>query len=272
MSKRTYRQDRTYRQEETHRQDQTHRKDPEDRDHASGGGRLLMGVAWALLLLGLWMWGREVTDVRQGISAPTTGDVAAVGRPLGVELPPAVRPLEGARPQRVDIPALGVQAPVVTRGLDRQGAVEPPPYGRPGTVGWYASGVQPGAAGTALFVGHVDTETRPAVFYHLSEVRPGATVRVARDDGTVAEFTVEGVQVFARDRFDARKAYGTRQSGRAELRLITCGGSFDRDSRTYTANVVVSAYLSGTGTDTATGTGKDTSSSASRGISAGARF
>ncbi|MGC5563272.1 class F sortase [Streptomyces sp. FR-108] len=223
---------------------------PERHEHgerAASGGRLLMGVAWALLLLGLWLWGREVTDVRHGISSPTTGDMAAVGRPLGVELPPAVRPLGEARPQRLDVPALGVRAPVMSRGLDPGGAIDAPPYGRPGTVGWYEGGVRPGAAGTALLVGHVDTETRPAVFYHLSEIRPGAAVRVVRDDGTVAEFTVEDVQVFARDRFDARKAYGVRQSGRAELRLITCGGSFDRGSRTYTANVVVSAYLSGTG-------------------------
>lgn len=53
----------------------------DDRERSSGAGRLTMGVAWALLLLGLWLWGREVTDVRHGISAPTTGDVAAVGRP-----------------------------------------------------------------------------------------------------------------------------------------------------------------------------------------------
>ncbi|GGX89546.1 class F sortase [Streptomyces fructofermentans] len=224
----------------------SHRKHRDDPERATGSGRLLMGLAWAMLLLGLWLWGREVTDVRRGISAPTTGDVAAVGRPLGVELPPAVAPLADARPQRVDIPALGVQAPVVARGLDPRGAVDPPPYGQPGIVGWYGGGVRPGAAGTALLVGHVDTETRPAVFYHLSEVRPGETVRVVRDDGTVAEFTVEDVEVFARDRFDAQRVYGTRQSGRSELRLITCGGSFDRTSRTYTANVVVSAYLSGT--------------------------
>ena len=223
--------------------DRKHREDPE---HTSGGGRLLMGVAWALLLLGLWLWGREVTDVRQGISSPTTGDVAAVGRPLGVELPPAVEPLGDARPQRVDIPALDVRAPVVARGLDPRGAIDPPPYGQAGVVGWYDGGARPGAAGTALLVGHVDTETRAAVFYHLSEMRPGETVRVTRDDGTVAEFTVEDVQVFARDRFDAQKVYGTRQTGRAELRLITCGGTFDRSSRTYTANVVVSAYLSRT--------------------------
>ncbi|WP_373306711.1 hypothetical protein [Streptomyces spinoverrucosus] len=40
---------------------------------------------------------------------------------------------------------------------------------------------------------------------------------------------------------------GVRKSRRAESRLITCGGTFDRTTRSYTANVVVSAYLTGTG-------------------------
>lgn len=213
----------------------------------AGTGRLLTGVAWVVLLLGLWLWGREVTDVRHGISAPTTGDVAAVGRPPDLELPPATKPLSPALPQRIDIPELGVQAPVVARGLDRGGAIEAPPYDQAGVVGWYAAGVQPGAAGAALMVGHVDTETRPAVFYKLSAVKPGEMVRVIRDDGGVAEFTVEEVQVVAREHFDARQAYGVRERGRAELRLITCGGTFDRASRSYTANVIVSAYLTGRG-------------------------
>ncbi|WP_200306396.1 class F sortase [Streptomyces adelaidensis] len=215
--------------------------------NGGGTGRVTMGVAWAVLLLGLWLWGREVTDVRHGISAPTTGDVAAVGRPAQAELPPAVQPLRGARPQRLDIPSMGVRAPVVARGLDRDGAIDPPAYDQPGVVGWYAGGARPGATGTALFVGHVDTESRPAVFYKLSALRIGETIRVARADGTVAEFTVDDVQVLGRDDFDAQQAYGVRQSGRAELRLVTCGGTFDKTSRTYTANVVVSAYLSGTG-------------------------
>jgi sortase (surface protein transpeptidase) len=142
---------------------------------------------------------------------------------------------------------MGVQAPVVARGLDRLGAIDPPPFDQPGVVGWYAAGAEPGAAGTALMVGHVDTRTRPAVFYKLSSVKPGDTVRVMRDDGTVAEFTVDDVQVLPRDHFDAQQAYGVRKSGRAELRLITCGGTFDRRSDSYTANVVVSAYLTGSG-------------------------
>lgn len=209
-------------------------------DRPAGTGRLLTGVTWAVLLLGLWLWGRAATA---GNSAPTTGDVAAVGRPLGVPLPPAHDPLDGAAPQRVEIPSLGIDATVVRRGLDDEGAIEPPPFEEPGAVGWYAEGTEPGTEGAGLFVGHVDTETEPAVFYGLSAARPGEKVLVARSDGKTAEFTIDDVQVFTRERFDAQKAYGPRKDGRAELRLITCGGTYDRTSHAYTANVVVSAYL-----------------------------
>ncbi|MCN9239295.1 class F sortase [Streptomyces sp. RY43-2] len=218
-----------------------------ERERSCGTGRLVMGVIWVVLLLGLWLWGREMTGVREGVSGPATGDMAAAGRPADVELPSTVRPLGKAAPRRVDIPVIGVHAPVVARGLDAQGAIEPPPFEQPGAVGWYAAGVQPGSAGTALFVGHVDTRTGPGVFYRLSGLRPGATVRVVRQDGQVAEFTVEDVQVLPRDGFDARRAYGPRQQGRAELRLITCGGTYDGTSHAYSANVVVSAYLTGKG-------------------------
>ncbi|MGW0734102.1 class F sortase [Streptomyces sp. NPDC002851] len=212
----------------------------------AGAGRFCTGVVWALLLVGFWLWGGEAAEVPGGAAGPTTGDVAAVGRPARLELPPTQQALSAAPPQHLDIPSIRVSAPVVRRGLDADGAVAPPGYDKPGVVGWYEGGTAPGAEGTALFVGHVDTDTRPAVFYHLSTLRPGAKARVTRADGTVAEFTVEGVRVFGRNEFDARQAYGERQPGRAELRLITCGGTFDRVTRSYSSNVVVSAYLTGT--------------------------
>ncbi|MFD3736302.1 class F sortase [Streptomyces sp. NPDC058632] len=207
---------------------------------------MFTGVVWAVLLLVLWLCGRETTGLRPGGAGPSTGDMAAAGRPPQVDLPPAHRPLGEAQPRRLDIPGLDVRAPVVSRGLDERGALDPPPFDRPDVVGWYAGGVTPGAPGTALVVGHVDTETRPAVFYRVSTLRPGQKIRVVREDAGVAEFTVEDIQVIARDGFDAQQAYGPRRSGRAELRIVTCGGTFDAARDRYTANVVVYAYLTGT--------------------------
>ncbi|WP_372407866.1 class F sortase [Streptomyces luteireticuli] len=213
---------------------------------ASGRGRLLTGVAWAALLCALWLWGREVTEVSPG-SWPATGDIAAAGRPPVRALPPPLAPLPGAPPQRLAIRAMGLRAPIEGRGLTREGAVEPPPYDRPGTVAWYRGGPQPGSPGAAVLVGHVDTDRAPAVFYELGSLRPGETVSVARADGSTAEFTVDDVTVFGKDHFDAGRVYGPHTAGRAELRLITCGGDYDRARRQYNANVVVSAYLTGTG-------------------------
>ncbi|WP_225822829.1 class F sortase [Streptomyces naphthomycinicus] len=219
----------------------------DDPGRGTATGRLVPALAWALLLFGLWLWGRGVTDAGGSADGPAAGGVLAIdGSVDPALLPRPARPLGDAVPQRVDIPALGVQAPVVARGLDARGAIDPPPYSQAGVVGWYGAGPGPGAAGAALLVGHVDTETRPAVFYRLSTLKPGHRVRVFRADGRVAEFTVDDVRVLPRAGFDAGQAYGQREPGRAELRLITCGGTFDRVSRSYTANVVVSAYLTGT--------------------------
>ncbi|MEU3858491.1 class F sortase [Streptomyces sp. NPDC028722] len=220
----------------------------DDHGRTTNAGRLVTGLAWAVLLCGLWLWGRGVTGVPHGADGPATGDVFGAGRPADpARLPPPASPLRAALPQRIDIPRIGVQAPVVARGLDARGAVDPPPYAQPGVVGWYGAGATPGARGVAVLVGHVDTRTRPAVFYRLSTLRAGGTVRVVRADGRVAEFTIDDIRVLPREDFDARQAYGPREPGRAELRLITCGGSFDRATGSYTANVVVSAYLTGTG-------------------------
>ncbi|MEU1305729.1 class F sortase [Streptomyces shenzhenensis] len=213
----------------------------------AGAGRLVTGLAGALLLLGLWLWAREAADVPPGVFGPTTGDMAAVGRPAGAELPPAAEPLADALPQRLEIPGLGVRVPVVGRGPDGRDATAPPSSTRPGAVGWYAAGPRPGSAGTAVLVGRADTGTRPAVLHRIGALRPGETVRVTRDDDTVAEFTVADVRVLPHDGCDAGQARRPHRAGRAELWLITCDGTVDRAGDDPSANVAVSAYLTGTG-------------------------
>ncbi len=71
-------------------------------------------------------------------------------------------------------------------------------------------------------------------------LNPGNTVRVARADGKVAVFTVDRVKTYAKDDFPDKEVYGA--TGRPELRLLTCGGAFDRKTG-YDANIVVFAHL-----------------------------
>ncbi|MFF5155561.1 sortase domain-bontaining protein [Streptomyces sp. NPDC000348] len=213
----------------------------------SGTGQLLAGVAWVVLLLGLWLWGREQGDVPAGTSGTAAGDMAAAGRPPGGGLSPAHRPLAPAAPRRLDVPALGIHVPVMADRPGRHGRHgRPDRPARPDAVGWYADGVTPGEPGTALMVGS-------AGLRRVAALEPGWTIWVARADAGTAEFTVEDVQVLARERFDARRIHEPRHEGRAELRLVACDEDPGRRAGGCRADVIVSAYLTGTGPPPATG-------------------
>ncbi|MDX3233253.1 class F sortase [Streptomyces sp. ME19-01-6] len=207
-------------------------------------GRPVAGVAWAALLLGLWLWGHDTAEGLGGV-VPVTGDVAAVGRPPAHPLPPAREPLPPVRARRVVVESAGIAAQVTDgdrgRGRGRGRGAGRHGVGRRGVgwygVGWYGVGARPGAPGTAVLVGPADA----GVVRRLGGVRRGDAVRVWRADGTVAEFTVEGVEMVTAEWFDARRVFGARARGRAELRLVARGGQYGA----HGARVVVSAYLTG---------------------------
>ncbi|MFJ2742803.1 class F sortase [Streptomyces sp. NPDC087440] len=160
--------------------------------------------------------------------------------PAAQRRPSGVAPLPYAPASRIRIPALKVDAPTVDVGLDQEGWIEAPPPQDANLAGWYQNGISPGQSGTAVVVGHVDNSTGPAVFFGLGSVRKGQHVEVARFDGRTAVFEVYGVEVYAKEDFPGARVYG--DTGRPELRVITCGGGYDRDSG-YAGNVVVFARL-----------------------------
>jgi sortase (surface protein transpeptidase) len=92
-----------------------------------------------------------------------------------------------------------------------------------------------------VIAGHVDSTTGPAVFYRLRELRPGQRIAVPRADGSVIQFAVTEVRQYAKDAFPTAEVYGPVPE--PELRLVTCGGSFDRARGSYRDNVVVFATL-----------------------------
>ncbi|GIJ81205.1 Sortase family protein [Micromonospora phaseoli] len=152
---------------------------------------------------------------------------------------PSLPPLARATPVEVRIAAIGVRAPLVPVAADETGALQVPPVDQPAVAGWYRPGVSPGETGNAVLVGHVDSRDGPAVFFDLGRLRPGDTVQITRDDASVVRFAVEGVEAYPKDRFPTDLVYGPANV--AGLRLITCGGRFDRGSGDYVDNVVVFA-------------------------------
>jgi hypothetical protein len=68
-------------------------------------------------------------------------------------------------------------------------------------------------------------------------LRPGANVIVHADSGASVRFTVDRLEQVAKDAFPTAEVYGPAFG--AQLRLITCGGSFDRSKGHYTDNVIV---------------------------------
>lgn len=152
-------------------------------------------------------------------------------------------PLPHSRPLSVAVRAITIESPIVGLGLDPQGHLTAPQVDNPRLVGWYRDGPTPGEAGTSLLIGHRDTRTGPAIFLNLNALVPGDMVHVAREDRRTAVFTVDAVRTYKKEAFPDAEVYGTR-AGRPELRILTCGGKFDKKTG-YASNVVVFAHLTG---------------------------
>ncbi|MEU9800735.1 class F sortase [Streptomyces sp. NPDC051000] len=172
-----------------------------------------------------------------GCSAAATGTDTASAPIAAGALPPSV-------PDRVAIPDIKVDAPLDTVGLDAEGVMVEPDFAKPKDAAWYKDGPTPGEAGAAAIVGHMDTPQAPeAVFFNLEKLRKDQPIRVHRTDGSTAVFAVDEVDTYKKDAFPTDKVYGNTR-GRAELRLITCGGALTAD-RHWDSNVVVYAHLTG---------------------------
>jgi hypothetical protein len=146
-------------------------------------------------------------------------------------------PQEVSPPVRLGIPQLGLTTRLIGLRKERSGALGVP--ADPQRAGWSSQGPAPGDPGPAVLVGHVDSVDGPGVFAGLRTLKPGAEIRIRRADGTLAVFVVKQVQEHAKRDFPTDAVYAG--TGRSTLRLITCGGEFDRRSGRYRSNVVVFA-------------------------------
>lgn len=165
-------------------------------------------------------------------SAPTTPDPPATNR-IGPFLP-------ASTPNRIEIPSIGVASTsFVDLGIAADGSITVP--GSADEVGFYTGGPTPGQLGPAVLAAHVDSKQGAGIFYRLGAVKVGDVVKVGRADGSTTTFRVDKVATYPKDQFPTEEVY-RGDFTRSEIRLVTCGGPFDKVKH-YLDNVVVFAHL-----------------------------
>jgi sortase (surface protein transpeptidase) len=184
--------------------------------------------------------GRAATPVTPLAPVSPAGQSSLTPLPSGqwAAVPPAqVRSV--APPVRLYIPAIGVRTRLIRLGLTRSGALQVP--GSTAVAGWYTGSPRPGEPGGAVIAGHIDSIAGPGVFFRLRLMRTGERVFVRQASGRLAVFQVTSVRSYLKSRFPTSAVYGPAPD--AQLRLITCGGTFDAATGHYLSNTIVYATL-----------------------------
>jgi sortase (surface protein transpeptidase) len=145
-------------------------------------------------------------------------------------------------PIKISIPAIGVSAPIIGLGLKADHSLGVPASFS--VAGWFKGGAEPGEAGPAVVVGHVDSVSGPGVFYHLRALRKNDAIKIFARDGSIIHYTVSAMMAAPKSQFPTKAVYG--KTSKPTLRLITCDGAFSTSTGHYVDNFIVFAKWAGT--------------------------
>jgi Sortase domain len=176
-----------------------------------------------------------------GKAEPGPNDGPVLSAPIVGGPVQAIPPLPASPPTEIRIDKLNATSSLVALGLNPDRTIAVPPVSQPQQASWYKLGPTPGAAGPAIILGHINGGGKDGIFAHLSDLRPGDQVQVKRADGKTAVFTITKLEQYPKTNFPTQAVYGDTED--AEIRLITCGGSFDRSKRSYRDNIVATGVL-----------------------------
>ena len=203
-------------------------------------GALLLSISLATVgAIATGATGQRSSSSGEG---PVLGSAPYVPTADGMAVPLRSARLDNEGPQSVVQPVsirvaeIGLEAPVISVGVDDNNQLDVPAAD---TVGWYQYSARPGEQGASVLAAHVDYGGVPGAFFNLEAVVPGETLDVVLSDGSVLSYVVVGNTEYDKSELPAEELF--RKDGEPVLQLITCGGTFDPDARSYVANVVVTA-------------------------------
>ena len=144
-------------------------------------------------------------------------------------------------PKKLKIASINVDAFLQNVGVDQNKSVAVPNNVHMG--GWFVDSVRPGEKGLSIIDGHYDGRVQTeAIFKDLDKVRPDDRIVVEFGNGSTKTFRVSKVTTTTIAEA-ASVLFSQDPQATNQLNLITCGGTYLRDAKTYDKRVIVSAQL-----------------------------
>ncbi|WP_028924778.1 class F sortase [Pseudonocardia acaciae] len=178
-----------------------------------------------------------------GDAEPGPNDGPTLSAPLTGGPVQAIPPLPASNPTEIKVDKINAQSSLIPTGLNPDRTIATPPVSQPLQASWYRLSPTPGAVGPAIILGHINGGGKDGIFAHLHELKPGDQVQVKREDGKTAIFTITKLEQHSKNKFPTLAVYG--DTPEAQIRLITCGGAFNKAAKSYVDNIVASGVLTG---------------------------
>jgi hypothetical protein len=144
-------------------------------------------------------------------------------------------------PRQLIVDPLNISADILPMGILKSGALDAPKTAW--DVGWYNASSLPGASYGALLIdGHVnDSLDRPGVFAAIGTLKTGDIMKIQRGDGAEFSYSVQLVEQKPTNQVDMNKLLAPFTEGKGGLNLITCGGTYNAQKKTYDDRILVYA-------------------------------
>ena len=202
---------------------------------------LILASCGALVLIGAFGLAFALAFAHKAPHVAPKTPAAVVKEPSVKPSPtPEVTENPSAKPvDRLQIPAIGVNAPIISIGLTSDGSLDAPKtlY----KVGIYTGGPWPGQNGTAIVDGHSGSPVQHGVLEHINKLKIGDLISVVETSGKTTRFAVTATQAYPAVASTAGVLFAKTTT--PTMNLISCYGNWNDKTQEFDQRWIVKAAL-----------------------------
>ena len=143
----------------------------------------------------------------------------------------------GDLPRTIKVDDINLYARVLPMGVNADSSMQAPI--NIFDSGWYSASAKPGENGAMVIDGHASGPSRQGLFAYIDTLRKGQRIEIERGDGEIFVYEVVAHETIPLGQVDMEKVLSTYGDSSQSLNLITCAGTWIRESGSFTDRAVV---------------------------------